>query len=473
MMVDRRMVLLAGCSSLIALATRVRSAPKEAVAKIEGPLPEPGKGLLIWGVDANGYVAEEFFLRGTADTFESVSMADAVDTNTRDHAADQAKRSFPLKRTAAAQPYCTRLVVYRPAQASRFSGTVVMETTHPLGGGANLVWRSINPFFMERGDAYVAVQHPATLPGLAQADSARYGALKAVHLSQLWGMLADAGKLVKSHAATPLLGGARAHRLYMTGYSFTGVATATFADYHHDRTRLTGGAPVFDGYLPMANAMYVKPLDVPVIRLNTQSDFDSFGAVANRAPDSAHFRHYEVAGASHVWEEKPLAGAAVPPRGPAIAPPPGQPHLDPSSCFAQFPAGYKPNDFPLSLVMTQAFVNLFAWVEKGTVPPASAHIEVDGQGKTRVDEHGNALGGLRLPEVSVPNATYGVAQGTLCFLFGYKLPFDADKMKRLYGNKESYVAKVSDAAKQLVAQRLIEQKGADEITRVAGLTDPF
>jgi Alpha/beta hydrolase domain len=475
---DRRTILMAGGSSLLMLATRARPASIAASAHLEGPLTDPSKGLLLWGVDANGYVAEEFFLRGVADTYESVSMADAVDTNTRDNVADQARRTFPLKRTAAARPYCTRLVVYRPAQAARFSGTVLMEPTHPIAGGTNIVWRNINSFFMERGDAYIAVQHPATLPGLAQADAARYGALNAVHATQLWGMLADAGRLVKGApgpgaSATRLLGGVRPRRLYMTGYSFTGVATATFADYHHDKTRLPGGAPVFDGYMPMANAMYVKPLDVPVMRINTQSDFDSFGGLKNRAPDSDHFRHYEVAGAAHVWSERPQTGEAVPPHGPAIAPPPGQPHLDPATCYAQFPQGSKPNDFPLNLVMTQAFLNLYDWVEKGTAPPPSTHIEVDAQGQTRLDDNGNALGGLRLPEVSVPSATYGVAHGTLCFLFGYRLNFDGAKLKQLYGTKDSYVAKVTEAAQQLVAQRLIQPKGAVELSRVAGLIDPF
>ena len=100
-------------------------------------------------------------------------------------------------------------------------------------------------------------------------------------------------------------------------------------------------------------------------------------------------------------------------------------------------------------------------------------IEVDAQGKTRLDENGNALGGVRLPEVSVPTATYGVAHGTLCFLFGYRLPFDAARLKQLYGNKDNYVAKVAEAARQLVAQRFIQQKDGEELTRVAGLIDPF
>ncbi len=36
----------------------------------------------------------------------------------------------------------------------------------------------------------------------------------------------------------------------------------------------------------MANATYVRDLDAAVIRFNTQSDFDSFGGLQNRKPDS-------------------------------------------------------------------------------------------------------------------------------------------------------------------------------------------
>jgi Alpha/beta hydrolase domain len=473
---NRRSVILGACSTLIVMGRAGATFAKASSAPtLVGPLPVSTSGLLVWDVTGQSYVAEEFLLTGFADVYESVSMADAMDTNTRDNIADQSRRSFPLKTVASARPYTTRLVVYRPAEAKRFSGNVIVETTHPLGGGANLVWRDINAFFMANGDAYIAVQHPSTLAGLAHADASRYP-LHSEHHSQLWGMLADTGRLLKS-GMSPLLSGAKPRRLYMTGYSFTGVTTATFADYHHDRTRLASGAPLFDGYMPIANAMFVKPLDVPVIRINTQSDFDSFGGIKNRALDSdakiGRFRHYEVAGAAHVWTERPQANAAKPSTSPPVPPAAGQPRLDPAACMKEFPPGYQPNDVPLNLVIAQAFQNLYAWVDRGTAPPRSALIHTDEAGKTLVDEHGNALGGVRLPDVDVPIATFGVGHGDLCFLFGYRLPFDLAKRKALYGSRDGYVTKVAEAGKKLVAQRLIQPQGLADLQQAASASEAF
>ncbi len=471
---NRRSVLIGACSTLLALRSAAM-APERW--RIKGPLMDSAKGRLVWNVADNGYTAEEYLLEGFADIYESVSMADALDTNTRDNVADQAHRAFPLKRLADAKPYVTRLVVYRPTAAARFSGNVIVETTHPTGGGRNIVWSDINGFFMAHGDAYVAVQHPATLPGLAQADSDRYGSLRAEHPSQLWGMLADTGRILRSADGKRILGGTPARRLYMTGYSFTGVATATFANYHHDKTRGPGGAPIFNGYMPMANAMYVRPLDVPVMRINTQSDFDSFGALGNRTPDSdaaaGRFRHYEVAGASHVWAERPQAASAKPDGRPPIPPPGGKPHIDAPACLAAFPKGSLPNDFPLNLLLTRAFENLYAWVDRDTPPPRGEHLQVDARGNTQLDENGNALGGVRLPEVSVPLATYGVGKGGQCWLFGYRMPFDLEKRKALYGGRDQYALKVQAAAQQLVAGRWIQPQGADELVRAAQASELF
>ena len=44
----------------------------------------------------------------------------------------------------------------------------------------------------------------------------------------------------------------------------------------------------------MADAQYVRPLDVPVMRLNTQSDFNGFGGLKNRRPDDDLYRHYGI-----------------------------------------------------------------------------------------------------------------------------------------------------------------------------------
>lgn len=442
-------------------ALRSRAAAATAVT---GPLADTAaRGVLVWDVAGLGYVAEEYFLSGHADVYRPVSMADAPDVASRDNDKDLGAREFSREVLEAAQPFTTRLIVYRPRNPRRFSGTVILETLHPNGGGSSLAWRSLNAFFAEHGDMYVGVQHPLTFAGLKAADPLRYAALAAVDPTQLWGMLTQAGALLKGGRPAALRPYA-VHRLLMTGYSYTGVATATFANYHHATARLDG-RNIFDGYVPMADAQYVRPLDVPVMRINTQSDYNGFGGLGNRRPDDARYRHYEIAGASHVVAPPP-AGAAIAPAAGRIPTPPGQPRFSEQECRASFPAGSRPNDYPLDLVQAALFDNMYQWLESGRPPPPSALMDTQADGSTRLDRWGNAEGGVRYPQVAVPVAAYGVGANGPCLLFGYAAPFTADQCRELYGTHDNYVDQVRAATGTLTAARLLLPSGAARL--VAG-----
>ncbi len=93
----------------------------------------------------------------------------------------------------------------------------------------------------------------------------------------------------------------------------------------------------------------------------------------------------------------------------------------------------------------------------------------------KVDEDGNDIAGIRLPDVSVPLATYmgwnlgseGFAEGSLCSVIGSTIPFPVAKSDRQesadprlaieerYPNHEAYVKQVEDAAKRLVEKRFL------------------
>ena len=419
---SRREVLSAAALALMGLPWRAIAGGKSG-ARLFGPLTDtPAKGVMVWNVAAVGYVAEEYFLSGRTNIYRPVSMADAPDVASRDNVKDLGARDFSRLILKADQPFTTRLIVYRPRIARHFSGNVIVESLHPTGGGSSLAWNTLHSFFVANGDAYVGVQHPLTIAGLKAADAVRYGALTTVDATQLWGMLAQTGAAIKmGGAGSPLQGHAVRH-VMLTGYSYTGVATATFANYHHHESKLGDGRHVFDAYLPMADAQYVRPLDVPVMRLNTQSDYNDFGGLNNRRSDDDRYRHYEVAGASHV-SLPPPADAAVPPAPTKLLAAPGQPHFSAAECQAGFPKGSRPNDFPLYLVQAAMFANMYEWLNTGRAPPPSALIETNPDGSTLLDGWGNAKGGVPLPQVSVPIATYGVGSSAACVLFGYTDPF--------------------------------------------------
>lgn len=471
--VTRRGVLLAGLgagAAMFGLAAKVHAARSNG-CRIVGPLPDTReKGLLVWNVEPAGYRADEYFLSGFANVYAPVSMADAPTIFSRDSTADFAVRKFDPHLRSPSRPYTTRLVVYGPKDPSRFSGNVIVETLHPAGGGRGIVWDAVHPFFTKNGDAYIGVQHPLTFAGLQAAEPSRYRALQASDPTQLWGMLIDAGSVIRRHDG-PLGRGVIRHVL-MTGYSFTGVATATFANYHHERAKLPNGTNVFDAYLPMADAQYVRPLDVPVMRLNTQSDFNGFGGLNNRRPDDPRYRHYEVAGACHVAVAPPPGAALAPPVG-SLPTPAGQPTFSAHKCDEEFPKGGKRNDFPLYLFQESLFQNMYDWLDGSGSPPPSRYIEATSQGETKLDQWGNAMGGVRYPQISVPIARYGVDSARDCILFGFTVPFEAALCRRLYRSRGHYLSLVEQATAHLARARLIRNDGADRLVAIAHASANF
>src|SRR4051812_34473853 len=85
------------------------------------------KGVMVWGMGPLDYVAEEYFLSGQANVFEPISIVDVADMSTRNQIRDEAPANYDPVLLQAAQPYLTRLTVYRPRDPARFSGNVIVE----------------------------------------------------------------------------------------------------------------------------------------------------------------------------------------------------------------------------------------------------------------------------------------------------------------------------------------------------------
>jgi len=130
------------------------------------------------GIAAHGYVEQEFFASGTAVAFHSTSTP----------------RDGKWKITAATSaPYRTRVLVRRPSNPARFSGTVVVEWMNVTAGESAPDWDYANPALMDAGDAWVGISVQAVAveggtpllgspggggnQGLVQQEPARYGTL--------------------------------------------------------------------------------------------------------------------------------------------------------------------------------------------------------------------------------------------------------------------------------------------------------
>ena len=343
---------------------------------------------------------------------------------------------------------------------TKFNGVTVIEPMHSNAGGFLYVLNTISKFYSSRGMVVIALQNPNTFAASKKADATRYTALEMKDWTQFWGAVSQLGALVKSDAS-PIPAATR--RLYMTGYSQTGMLTATFANFYHNQTRHPDGRPIYDGYLPHGNNFYIQPLDVPVIRVNSQGDFNYFTNPSYnpyaRAPDSNdpwnRTRRYEVAGAIHAPLPVAEAGAAIPPVQ----------RTELLQCFKdQYPADAKQHDMTFFRPVYEiALVHMEEWITANIPPPRAPWIEIaKNTSYAETDEHGNAVGGLRMPDILLPVAKYDVGEKA-CRLGGYMIPFATEKLRNLYGGKANYLKLYDRAADTLVDQRWMLRESAEQL----------
>jgi hypothetical protein len=172
-----------------------------------------------------------------------------------------------------------------------------------------------------------------------------------------------------------------------------------------------------------------------------------------RQADNEFFRFWEIAGNAHA--DLYLLEAM------------GVPELCPA-----------PNDGPQHYVIRAALQHLVRWAQGGAPPPSAPFIELVSTSSTVVvarDEHGNALGGVRAPQLDVPIVTHsGLAPSGVpgwCFLFGSTTPFDEDKLAKLYPNHSTYISKFNEATNDAVKAGFILNYDAQELKVKAAQSD--
>jgi hypothetical protein len=290
-------------------------------------------------------------------------------------------------------------------------------------------------------------------------------------------------------------------RVYHAGQSQQGGSMVTYASaFHFDANdgyfvqqaataRRINFGPVCgeDGSLPYPNCTPTlvggdrrvrTDLPVPVYHANTETDIANLFGTVGRQDDTPTFRYYEVAGGGHltVHEDVELIPAGI--LGP-------DPFL--LEDFCQFPLNTTA-DGPVfvSHVFNALWQNMEDQVQRGIAPPPGVQMEVDpGTQEVLRDEFGNGLGGIRLPSLEVPVATYlpgnvvdpnlpsflQAIGGLACFTGSSVLPFDADELADLYRNHGSYVRAVAGSANDLVRQGFLLPKDASTLKTNASQSD--
>ena len=114
------------------------------------------------------------------------------------------------------------------------------------------------------------------------------------------------------------------------------------------------------------------------------------------------------------------------------------------------------------VVEDTALNDLTNWVQTGAAPPAAPFITTV-NGTIVRDHYGNAEGGLRIPDIQVPTATYsgsnpgggpndGALSPVVCQIFGSEVPLTSAQLTALYPSHSAYVADVTAAANADVAE---------------------
>jgi hypothetical protein len=128
----------------------------------------------------------------------------------------------------------------------------------------------------------------------------------------------------------------------------------------------------------------------------------------------------------------------------------------------------------MTYALNAAYANLTRWVRDGVPAPRAGRIAVENggtpQARVVLDQHGNAVGGVRTPHVDVPTATYYTStKGPgLCGNLAHKVDFDWAKLNSLYSSPQGYAAKLGASVDRLVKDRWLTESDGRRIKQGSG-----
>ena len=363
-----------------------------------------------------GYVEEEFFYEGTANTYSAPELGRDAEI------------------TKSGIPYRSRLIVRRPSAQSRFNGIAFVEWLNVTNGyDTDVLWLYQKEFLVREGYAWIGIS--AQDGGLSRAPNGikvwspkRYGTLDVTgggivtEASLNFDIFGQAGAAVRQVPA--VLGGLRLTHVIAAGQSQSAGRLVPYLNGVHPR------APVFDAaLLTVNNGALRTDLAIPVIKVLSESE----RGTSRREAESAKTRIWTVAGSTHSEQYSLLSRAAFLKR---------DLNLD-AQDGCETPARSR---VEIRYIYNAATDWLVRWIKQGAAPPAGRPFEFDESGVKR-DVHGNVLGGIRLAEIEAPVAR---ESAELCGLGGTHVPLAPDVINRLYPTHDAYVKKVATASEAAV-----------------------
>jgi Alpha/beta hydrolase domain len=488
--------VLAACGSSASSTSNSPASVPASVprATVTGPVTG-GKGIDLLGttmfdLGKVGYEQNEYFLSGTATSYTSASVL-----------TSNGRWKVSPATTAA---YKTRMVVYRPTDPARFDGTVVVEWLNVSGGvDAAAAWLTDHVQMIRNGMIYVGVSAQAggivgesgslgasngQAGGIKGADPVRYGSLDHPGDSYSYSIYEQAGAAIRRDAAT-VLGGLTPKRVLALGESQSASRLVTYIDALQPQSQ-----GVYDGYFvysrggsgsqlsqaPQASITPPTPtfirtdLHVPVMIFETEADVLVLGYLPARQAPTNLIREWEVAGTAH-YDTYGLVesftdtgnGAADVSTFDTMINPVSSFYNNVVTCPDPLNAGAHTYE------LRAAVVALNNWVTTGTPPPQSPRLDVASPTAYVTDENGEAMGGIRTPQVAAPIAVVNgtgdtsTAGGGFCRIFGITIPFSASKLAQLYPTHQSFVQKWDQSVAADVSKGYLLPADATVLDRVA------
>jgi hypothetical protein len=460
-------------------------------------IPAPGKPALLLGafdIAELGYVAEEFFISGTASSYTP--------------AAELSPDGRWSVTPSGAADFTTRMVVLTPTDRAKFNGTVLVEWLNVSGGiDAPAAWFMAHREMVRDGYAYVAVsaqgvgvEGGVSLLGadmsLKSQDPIRYASLRHPGDAFSYDIFSRVGQLIRDAERNGVLRELCPQHVVAIGESQSALFLTTYVNAVDP---LDG---IYDGFLVHSRFAAAAPLDgasifeasqtntpeavtfrpdlrVPLITIITETDLfggPGLGYYLARQPDNPRLRVWEIAGTAHA--DNYMIHVAPIDTG--------------SAALDDLVAAYAPTNILMGqqlnhainfapqhhYVLQAALSQLCRWVRTGQPAPSAAPIELSDTDPPRpiVDPNGLAQGGVRTPWVDVPVArTCGIGTGesAMSAIFGSGELFDADTLRRLYpGGAEDYLERFTAALDTAIQSGFVLPADRAEIIQIATATYP-
>ncbi|MGH2684522.1 MAG: alpha/beta hydrolase domain-containing protein [Actinomycetota bacterium] len=404
-----------------------------------------------FSLEPYGYVEEEYFVSGNARTFTGEP------------------------RTA---DYTTRIIVRRPVKEKDFNGTVIVEwlnVTAQFEQPPDWYWS--HPMILREGFAYVLISaqaagHCCAPLTLKVMDPVRYRSLSHPGDDFSFDILSQTVQALEHPTDVDAMGGLDVDRVLAAGHSQSASRLFTYVTAVHQHAGLIDGFYLDAG----GSKTWPAPPPVPVIQV-----FEEFGFSPTRPNISHNYRLWEVAGAAHAdyWVLRHAFDAGdrtLIPQQPQYGEGWEEAEHEVAGNYGydveprQATCAYGGNMFPKRYAVDAALYRLDQWVRSGVPPPQPPAAEFE-DGQIARDEHGNALGGLRLPPIDVPVSTY---IGNSCGLFGNSFPLDPVTLRELYPTHQDYVKEMRAATRDAVsAGILLPEDARDLMDRAKASTIPL